>query len=179
MSTKPSMTDVATLRARARRHVELGAVTPAYQGDREAVLRMLGEALATEIVCQLRYKRHYFAATGIHSQSVKEEFLEHAKQEEAHADKLAQRIVELGGLPDFSPSTLLQRSHAEYVEGATLNDMLRENLVAERVAIESYSEMIAFIGNDDPTTRRILEDILAQEEEHADDLKGLLDGMSR
>ncbi|APR85463.1 Bacterioferritin [Minicystis rosea] len=154
-------------------------MTTAYQGDRESVLRLLNEALATEIVCVLRYKRHYFAASGIHSQAVKEEFLEHAKQEERHADRLAQRIVELGGLPNFSPEGMLERSHAEYVEGESLAEMLRENLVAERVAIESYSEMIAYVGADDPTTRRVLEDILAEEEEHADDLKSLLDGMSR
>ena len=177
MSNKPSLTSIATLRARARGHVERGAVTT-YVGDRDVVLRLLNEALATEIVCVLRYKRHYFAASGIHSQAVKAEFLEHADQELAHADTLAQRIVELGGMPNFSPVGILDRSHAEYTEGTTLYEMLREDLIAERVAIESYSEMIAYIGADDPTTRRVLEDILAQEEEHADDLRSLLEGMS-
>ena len=179
MSEKPSFTDVATLRARARQHLEMGPVTPAYRSDRDVVLKLLNDALATEIVCYLRYKRHYFAASGIHSQAVKAEFLEHATQEQGHADELAQRIVELGGLPNFSPAGLLDRSHAEYVEGETLVDMLREDLVAERVAIDSYSEMINYIGADDPTTRRVLEGILAVEEEHADDLRGLLEGLRK
>jgi len=179
MSDRPSLTDVATLRAHARQHLEMGAVTPAYRPERDVVLRLLNEALATEIVCVLRYKRHYFAATGIHSQAVKAEFLEHASEEQAHADKLAKRIVELGGLPNFSPEGLASRSHAEYVEGDSLADMLREDLVAERIAIESYSEMIGYLGTDDPTTRRVLEEILADEEEHADDLRGLLEGMRR
>jgi bacterioferritin len=176
MPDRPALTDVTTLRARARQHLEMGAVTPAYRPDRDVVLRLLNEALATEIVCVLRYKRHYFAATGIHSQAVKAEFLEHADEEMGHADKLAKRIVELGGLPNFSPEGLASRSHAEYVEGDSLTDMLRENLVAERIAIESYTEMIGYLGPDDPTTRRVLEEILADEEEHADDLRDLLDG---
>src|SRR5262249_5690378 len=143
------------------------------------VLRLLHEALATELVCVLRYKRHYFAATGIHAEAAKAEFLEHAAQELAHADKIAKRIVELGALPNFSPEGMLARSHAEYVEGVTLFDMVREDLIAERVAIESYTEMIAFIGDGDPTTRRLLEDILAQEEEHAEDLKSLIEGLPK
>jgi len=177
MTNKPPFTNVATLRSRARQHLEMGAVTPAYRLDRDIVLRVLNEALATEIVCVLRYKRHYFAATGIHAEAVKAEFLEHATQEQVHADKLAKRIVELGGLPNFSPVGLLDRSHAEYAEGDTLADMIREDLIAERIAIDSYSEVIAYLGTDDPTTRRVLEEILADEEEHAEDLGSLLQGM--
>jgi len=179
MSEKPSLTDVKTLRARARENIERGAVTTGYGCDRTMVLKLLNEALATEIVCVLRYKRHYFMATGIHAQSVKSEFLEHAAEEQVHADKLAQRIVELGGAPNFSPDGLLARSHSEYVEGDALVDMIREDLVAERVAIESYTEMIRYIGDGDSTTRRLLEEILANEEEHADDLKSLHDGFRR
>jgi len=176
MSEKSFFTDVKTLRARARDHIERGAVTTGYGRDRAVVLKLLNDALATEIVCVLRYKRHYFTATGIHAQSVKAEFKEHAAEEQMHADKLAQRIVELGGAPNFSPEGLLARSHAEYVEGDSLIDMIREDLVAERVAIESYTEMIRYIGDGDPTTKRLLEEILADEEEHADDLKSLHDG---
>ena len=168
------LTDVATLRARARRHIEEGAVTPGYRADREAVIKLLNEALATEIVCTLRYRRHYFMARGIHSRGVAEEFLAHSNEEMAHADKLAARIVQLGGEPDFSPDTLVRRSHAEYVKGATLADMITENLVAERIAIDSYRDFIGYLGDKDPTTRRLLETILATEEEHADDLTSLL-----
>jgi len=175
MSDRPSLTSVATLRARARQHLEMGAVTPGYEPDRDQVLKLLNDALATEIVCVLRYKRHAFAATGIHSQAVKAEFLAHAAEEMGHADMLAKRIVEIGGLPNFSPAGLADRSHAEYVEGTTLADMIREDLVAERIAIDSYAEMIAYVGTGDPTTRRVLEAILAVEEEHADDLRSLLD----
>ena len=178
MSDRPALTDVATLRARARQHIEMGPVTPGYRPDREVVLKLLNDALATELVCVLRYKRHYFAASGIHSQAVKDEFLEHANEEMGHADELAKRIVELGGLPNFSPDGLLQRSHAEYVPGDTLADMIREDLVAERIAIDSYGEIIAYLGPDDPTTRRVLEGILATEEEHADDLRSLLEHVS-
>ncbi|MDX6613460.1 MAG: bacterioferritin [Blastocatellia bacterium] len=177
MGDKPFLTDIKTLRERARRHIEQGAVTEGYSADRETVIKLLNEALATEIVCVLRYKRHYFMATGIHAESVAAEFLQHANEEQAHGDLIAQRIVQLGGAPNFSPEGLLMRSHAEYVEGETLNDMIKEDLVAERVAIDSYREMIAFTGNDDPTTRRMLEGILAMEEEHADDLVNLLETM--
>ena len=177
MGDKPFLTDIKTLRERARRHIEQGAVTEGYSADRETVIKLLNEALATEIVCVLRYKRHYFMATGIHAESVAAEFLQHANEEQGHGDLIAQRIVQLGGEPNFSPEGLLTRSHAEYVEGETLNDMIKEDLVAERVAIDSYREMIAFTGNDDPTTRRMLEGILAMEEEHADDLVSLLETM--
>jgi bacterioferritin len=172
---KPFLTDIKTLRERARKHIEQGAVTEGYSADRETVIKLLNEALATEIVCVLRYKRHYFMATGIHAESVAVEFLQHATDEQAHADQIAQRIVQLGGAPNFSPEGLLTRSHAEYVEGDTLNDMIKEDLVAERIAIDSYREMITFVGNDDPTTRRMMEGILAMEEEHADDLVNLLE----
>ena len=177
-SGKPrSLSDIDTLRRRAREHIEAGAVTSGYAADRNTVLKLLNEALATEIVCVLRYKRHYFVADGIHAEPVAAEFLEHANQEMQHADRIAARIIQLRGEPNFSPEGLSQRSHAEYVEGADLKDMIKENLVAERVAIESYREMIAYIGEDDPTTRRILEEILASEEEHADDLASLLTGL--
>jgi bacterioferritin len=170
------LTDVATLRQRARQDIESGAVTPGYKADREEVIRLLNGALATEIVCYLRYKRHYFMADGIHGEPVAAEFLEHATQEQEHADQIAERIVQLGGAPDFSPEGLAARSHAQYVEGTSLKDMIRENLVAERIAIESYREMAEYIGEKDPTTRRLMESILAVEEEHADDLVGLMHG---
>jgi bacterioferritin len=172
-----ALTDVATLRQRARQDIESGAVTPGYSANREEVIRLLNEALATEIVCYLRYKRHYFMADGIHSEAVAAEFLEHAVQEQEHADQIAERIVQLGGAPDFSPDSLTSRSHAQYVEGATLKDMIRENLVAERIAIDSYREIARYIGENDPTTRRLMESILATEEEHADDLVGLMRGL--
>jgi bacterioferritin len=168
------MTDIKTLRERARRHIEQGAVTEGYRADRETVIRLLNEALATEIVCVLRYKRHYFMAAGIHAQTVAAEFLEHAKEEQAHGDQIAERITQLGGQPNFNPEGLLTRSHAEYVEGETLLDMIKEDLVAERIAIDSYAEMVRYIGEGDPTTRRMMEGILAAEEEHADDLAKLL-----
>ncbi|MEQ1517470.1 MAG: ferritin-like domain-containing protein [Usitatibacteraceae bacterium] len=174
-SAAPTLTSTATLRANARRNIEEGAVTVGYAANREQVLKMLNDALATEIVCMLRYKRHYFMATGVHAETVVAEFLEHATQEEEHADQIAARIVQLGGEPDFSPDTLTKRSHAEYVPGKTLIDMIKEDLIAERIAIDSYKEMIDVIGNDDTTTRRMLESILAVEEEHADDLAALLD----
>jgi len=170
------LSDVQTLRDRARQHIELGAVTEGYKADRETVLRLLNEALATEIVCVLRYKRHYYMADGIHAQSVAAEFLEHAAEEQAHADSLAQRIVQLGGEPNLDPDQLSRHSHAQYIEGTDLVDMIREDLVAERIAIDSYAEMVRYLGDDDPTTRRMLESILAAEEEHAEDLISLLRG---
>jgi bacterioferritin len=168
------LSDIQTIRARARQHIERGAVTPNYAADRETVLRLLNEALATELVCTLRYKRHYFMANGIHSDAAAAEFLEHANEEQQHADRIAGRIVQLGGEPNFDPEGLTARSHAEYVEGGSLRQMIEENLVAERIAIESYREMVLYIGERDSTTRRLLEEILANEEEHAEDLVSLL-----
>lgn len=173
------LTDVNTLRARARQNVEEGAVTTGYGADRETIIKLLNEALATELVCVLRYKRHYFMAKGIHAESVKAEFLQHAKEEMAHADRIAKRITELGGEPDFSPDSLSSRSHAEYIPGDSLVSMIKENLIAERIAIESYREMVAFLANDDPTTQRMIKEILAMEEEHADDMASLLEGMKQ
>jgi bacterioferritin len=172
--TSPFISDIKELRKRARAHIEKGAVTDGYKVDRETGIKLLNEALATEIVCVLRYKRHYYAAEGIHSESVKAEFLEHAGEEQGHADQIAERITQLGGEPDLNPEGMLSRSHSEYVEGKNLVDMIRENLVAERIAIESYSEMVRFFGDGDPTTRRMLEEILAKEEEHANDMSDLL-----
>lgn len=174
MADQPFLTDIKTLRERARRHIEDGAVTEGYRADRETVIKLLNEALATEIVCTLRYRRHYFMAAGINAESVAAEFLQHSNEEQGHADQLAQRIVQLNGEPNFNPEGLLTRSHAEHVEGTTLVDMIKEDLVAERIAIDSYREMINYVANDDPTTRRMLEGILAMEEEHADDLVNLL-----
>jgi len=171
------LTDVKTLRERARQHVEQGAVTEGYDADRTEILRLLNESLATELVCVLRYKRHYFMASGIKASVAAEEFLEHANQEAEHADKLAERIVQLGGEPDFNPDNLTKNSHAQYVAGSNLKEMVLEDLVAERIAIDSYREIIQYIGDSDPTTRRIFEDILAQEEEHADDMSDLLQGL--
>lgn len=175
MDTKtPFMSDIETLRKRAREHIEQGAVTATYGLDRDVANRLLNEALATELVCVLRYRRHYFMATGIHSESVKAEFLAHAQEEQGHADEIAERIVQLGGSPNFNPEGLQFRSHAEYVEGETLVDMIKEDLVAERIAIDSYREMIAFFGAHDTTTRAMLERILAVEEEHAEEMSSLL-----
>lgn len=168
------LSSIAALRQRARQHIEKGAVTETYAADRETVLRLLNEALATEIVCTLRYRRHYFMADGVHAESVKEEFLTHAQEEQAHADQIAARIVQLDGEPNFDPRGLADRSHAEYVAGNSLTEMIREDLVAERVAIDSYKEMIGYIGPRDPTTKRMLEEILAKEEEHAEDLSSML-----
>jgi bacterioferritin len=176
MQSKPFLTDIKTLRERARQHIEQGAITHSYSADRETAIKLLNEALATELVCVLRYKRHYFMASGINAESVATEFLQHANEEQGHADQIAGRIVQLGGAPDFNPEGLLMRSHAEYVEGETLVDMIKEDLVAERIAIDSYREMIQYFGNDDPTSRRLMEGILAVEEEHADDLVSLLQG---
>jgi bacterioferritin len=171
------LSDVKELRRRARQHLDAGAVTPGYAADRDTVLKLLNTALATEIICVLRYRRHYFTASGIHAQAVAEEFLEHAQEEQAHADQLAQRIIQLGGAPDFNPDGLSARAHSEYVEVDDLAAMIEENLVAERIAIESYTEMVHYIGDTDPTTRRIAEEILAKEEEHADELLTLIEGM--
>jgi len=171
------LSDIETLRRRAREHIAQGAVTPGYHADRSVVLKLLNEALATEIICTLRYKRHYFMAQGIHAESVAAEFLEHANEEQQHADRIAERITQLGGAPDFSPEGLVSRSHAEYVEGHSLEEMIREDLVAERIAIDSYREIVQYLGQEDSTTRRLMEEILAKEEEHADDLASLLEGI--
>jgi bacterioferritin len=174
MKDQPFLSDITTLRDRARKHIEDGAVTAGYSLDRAAGIKILNEALATELVCVLRYKRHFFMAKGIHAQSVAQEFAQHAAEEQAHADQLAERITQLGGEPNFNPEGLTSRSHSEYIEGTTLLDMIKEDLVAERIAIDSYREMTDFFGAADPTTRRILEEILAKEEEHAEDLSSLL-----
>jgi bacterioferritin len=176
---KPFLSDVSELRRRARQHMQGGAVTEGYRGDKETVIKLLNEALATELVCVLRYKRHYFMAQGIHSDPIASEFLQHANEEQGHADQLASRIVQLGGSPNFSPEGMQSRAHSEYVEGENLLDMIKEDLVAERIAIDSYTEMIRFVGDNDITTRRILESILAVEEEHADDLASFLADMDK
>ena len=174
MDKTMDMTDVQALRKRARQHIDEGAVTAGYGADREMVLTLLNDALATEIVCVLRYRRHHFMARGIQSKGIADEFLAHSNEEQGHADRLAERIVQLGGEPDFSPGGLVSRSHAEYVEGATLLDMVKEDLVAERIAIESYGRIIRYLQDNDPTTRCLLESILAVEEQHADELADLL-----
>lgn len=179
MAKKTFSLDMQALRERARKHIADGAVTGGYAADREQVVKLLNEALATEIICVLRYKYHYFMAPGIHAQSVATEFVEHAAEEQAHADRIAERITQLDGAPNFSPEGLSTRAHADYVEGTDLVDMIKEDLVAERIAIETYGEMIRYLGNDDPTTRRMLEDILAQEEEHAEDLATLLEELGK
>ena len=177
--SKPFLSDIQEIRRRARQHIENGAVTESYQGDTQTSVRLLNEALATEIVCVLRYKRHHYMANGIHAQAVAQEFLEHANEEQGHADRLAERIIQLNGEPNFSPEGLLMRSHSEYVEGHTLVEMIKEDLVAERIAIESYSEMIRYFGEKDPTTRRLMEEILSNEEEHADDMKTLIERIGK
>jgi bacterioferritin len=174
---EPFLSDVQTLRKRARSHIEEGAVTPNYGADRDTVCKVLNDALATEIVCVLRYKRHYFMAQGLSSDSVKQEFQQHATEEQEHADMIAERIVQLGGEPDLNPAGLATRAHSEYVEGETLVDMIREDLVAERIAIESYREIIAWLDGKDPTTHQMMKTILAVEEEHAEDLNSLLQGL--
>jgi len=171
------VSDIDAIRKRARQHIENGAVTDSYQGNRETVIKVLNDALATELVCVLRYKRHYYMASGINSEAVKNEFLEHAGEEQEHADQIAERITQLDGEPDLNPQGLVDRSHSEYVEGTTLVDMIREDLVAERIAIDSYREIIRYLGEKDPTTRRMMEKILAKEEEHADDMKTLLENL--
>jgi len=173
------LTDLKTIRARARQHIEQGPVTPGYRGQLDTILRLLNEGLATEIVCVLRYKRHYYMASGIHAQSVAAEFLQHANEEQGHADSVAQRIVQLGGSPNLNPEGLATRSHSQYDEKASLVDMIREDLVAERIAIETYSEIVRWLDNDDPTTRSLIEDILKVEEEHAEDLSTLLETLGR
>jgi bacterioferritin len=175
-SSDPFVIDVEKIRNDARQHMDEGPVTASYGADRETVLKLLNDSLATEIVCTLRYKRHYFMAKGIHSEAVAQEFLEHANEEQEHADTLAERIVQLGGEPNFAPDGLASRSHSEYSEGKDLIDMIRENLIAERIAIDTYREIIRYLGDKDVTTRRLFEDILAVEEEHADDMADLLEG---
>jgi bacterioferritin len=171
----PFLSDIQEIRRRAREHVEKGAVTPDYKANLETALKLLNEALATEIVCVLRYRRHHYMAAGIHSQAVADEFMEHSREEQEHADQIAERIRQLGGAPDFNPQGLLTRSHAQYAEGSSLIDMIKEDLVAERIAIESYTEMVRWFGDRDPTSRRMMEGILAKEEEHADDMATLLE----
>ena len=170
--------DVKKIRERARQHIEAGAVTEGYKADREQVTRVLNDVPATEIVCVLRYKRHYYMAQGISSDSVKGEFLQHANEEQQHADWVAERITQIGGEPNFNPEGLATRSHSEYKPGESLTDMIKEDLIAERIAIESYSEIIRWLGNDDPTTRVLVEQILKMEEEHANDMSDLLAKMS-
>jgi bacterioferritin len=174
MNQSPFVSDIQAIRERARKHIEEGAVTPSYGADKDVVIRLLNEALATEIVCTLRYRRHYYTAKGLTSGSVAQEFMEHAQEEQAHADQIAERIVQLGGDPDFSPDGLSTRSHAEYIEGNSLPEMIKEDLVAERIAIESYRDIIQYLGEKDPTTRRLMEEVLAKEEEHAEDLVSLI-----
>jgi len=178
-SQPPRLTDVKTLREAARRHIEEGAVTEFSSKNRETVIQLLNEALATELVCVLRYRHDHFMARGFASKAAADEFLEHATEELQHADQIAERIVQLGGEPQFDPNGLTARSHSEYRIGRTLEEAIKENLVAERIAIDSYREMIQYIGDSDPTTRRMLEEILATEEEHADDLADLLPGAAR
>lgn len=168
---------IAELRARAREEISRGALTRDYGLDASRSVGVLNQALATEIVCTLRYQFHYFMATGIHSQAVKEEFREHAREEQEHAERIAARIKQLGGKPEMNPDGLTRLSHSEYKEGTSLADMIREDLIAERIAIESYREMVRFFGTQDPVSRRMMEEILAKEEEHADDLSDLLYAM--
>lgn len=172
------LTDIETLRARARANIEQGPITDAYGADRERVIEVLNEALATELVCVLRYKRHYYTATGLNAGPVAAEFLEHANEEQVHADQIAMRITQLQGAPNFDPEGLATRSHAEYDDSTALLDMVREDLIAERIAIESYTEIIEWLGTNDSTTRRMLEGILSMEEEHADDLLSILQNMN-
>jgi len=179
MSSKPFLSDIKTIRQRARKHIDGGAVTEGYKADRDKVVEILNQALATEIVCVLRYKRHYYMASGIHAKSIAAEFLEHAGEEQEHADRIGRRIVQLGGAPDLSPDGLQSRSHSEYIEGEDIVEMLEEDLVAERIAIDTYREIVQYLGNDDPTTRRMMEKILANEEEHAEDLSTLLEELGK
>ena len=171
--------DIHQIRTNAREQMAAGAVTAAYRADREAVISVLNDALATEIVCMLRYKNHHFMAAGIHAQSIAQEFLEHANEELGHADAIAARINQLGGIPNFNPDGLVTRSHSEYQQGTTIESMIRENLVSERIAIETYSAIVRWLGDDDSTTRRLIEDILKMEEEHADDLANLMKGIAK
>ena len=177
MSQQPFQADLEAIRERARSKMMDGAVTDAYRADREKVIDVLNEVLATEIVCVLRYKNHYFSAKGINKEPVAAEFLQHANEEQVHADMVCERIAQLGGEPNLDPAGLATRSHSEYKSGSTLVDLIKEDLVAERIAIETYSEIVRWLNNDDPTTRRLMEQILAMEEEHADDLLDLLERM--
>lgn len=177
MTKKSFLTNVQTLRKKARQHIDEGAVTSGYAADRKTVLKLLNDALATEIICVLRYRRHFFMAKGIESKSIADEFLLHSNEEQGHADLIAERIVQLGGEPDFSPDSLASRSHAEYIEADSLVNMIKEDLIAERIAIDSYREMIQYLSDQDPTTRRMLETILAMEESHAEELADLLGGL--
>ena len=179
VKSQPFLTDIQTLRDRAREHIRRGAVTESYTLDRETVLKLLNEALATELVCTLRYKAHYYLASGINAKSVAAEFLEHANEEQQHADQIAERITQLDGTPDFSPDGLSTRSHAEFVVPEDLASMIEENLVAERIAIDSYREIINYVGDRDTTTKRLLEEILATEEEHAEDMKTLMEDFGK
>ncbi|HEY9546800.1 MAG TPA: ferritin-like domain-containing protein [Solimonas sp.] len=179
MGAKPFVTDIENIRRRARQHIEKGAITEGYKADRKTVIKILNEALATEIVCVLRYKYHYFKASGINATAVATEFAEHATEEQQHADQICARIVQLGGKPNLSPDGLLSRSHSDYVEGEDIVEMLQEDLVAERIAIDSYREIIDYLGSDDPTSRRVMEEILAKEEEHAEDLGTLLEELGK
>jgi bacterioferritin len=172
------VSDIREIRRRARRHLDQGPVTEGYKADRKKVVSVLNEVLATELVCVLRYKRHYYTASGIHAEPVAEEFLQHASDEQGHADRVAERIVQLQGEPNFNPEGLASRSHSEYNEDRSLVDMIREDLVAERIAVESYSDIVRWLANDDPTTRRVMEEILQKEEEHADDLSNMLRSLS-
>lgn len=176
---QPFVSDIQKIRDRARSTIRQGAVTRGLKTEREQVIRVLNEVLATELVCVLRYKRHYFTAAGIHSEAVRAEFLEHANEEQQHADSVAERIVQLNGEPDLNPEILAERSHAQYVEGTDLISMIEEDLVAERIAIETYLEIVRWLGDEDPTTRRLIESILAKEEEHAEDLATLLQDIPR
>ena len=177
MKTKTILSDIKTLRKKARQHIEQGAVTESYSADRVEVIRLLNDALATEIICVLRYRRHHFMARGLVAKSIADEFLIHSNEEQGHADQLAARIVQLGGEPDFAPDGLSSRSHAEYVPGKDLLDMIKEDLVAERIAIDSYRELIQYLGDKDSTTKKMLEGILAVEEQHADELADLMEGL--
>jgi len=172
------VSNLKAIRKKAREHIKEGAVTEGYRANRKVVIKILNEALATEIVCVLRYKRHFYMAQGINATAVAQEFLQHATEEQGHADQISVRITQLGGEPNYSPQGLLDRSHSEYVEGKDLIDMIEEDLVAERIAIDSYTEMIRYVGDDDITTRRVLEGILAMEEEHAEDLSNMLQTMN-
>jgi bacterioferritin len=169
--------DISRLRENARKHIEMGPITDAYGADINRVIDVCNESLATELVCVLRYKRHYFTATGLNAPQVAAEFLQHAQEEQGHADQIAHRITQLGGKPDFNPATLVERSHAEYDDSEALLDMVKEDLVAERIAIASYTEIIQWLGTNDPTSRRMFESILEVEEEHADDLLSFLENM--
>jgi bacterioferritin len=175
MTSKPFVSDIEAIRRRAREHIRDGAVTGSYSADRETVIKLLNEALATEIVCTLRYKYHYYMASGIHSKTVAAEFLEHAREEEDHAHRIAERITQLGGAPNFSPEGILTRSHSQYAEGHNLVEMIEEDLIAERIAIDSYREIVQYLGDDDPTSRRLMEQVLAVEEEHAEDMSTFLE----